>query len=509
MVKNILMAFVGFFMAVNAQAQQLVPMTYQEALAYIENPNSEIQQSLTELEQGNKVYQFINDQGDDSVGYVGQTFRQVLINDIKLVASSIARGDFSGDPETAYQTLDSYYSYDVNRLPVSSKAIYGKSKHLVTAKTAFVDEMSIYEGVFYSSIYPKTTNLQVKTAGVDNPGLNKTIKGWKSDDVNGVLIDANGDGQKSPEEFIRAIMRAIANNAASAQKSFKFANPGHGDQVIRHAAVTTQGIDLSQLLQKVLHGAVSFNQATSDYLSVDLKPGKGLTADNEDLFPNRPFTVLQHHWDEAFGYFGASRDYGHYHDGEIAQGYSRDSFDEENYGTFDKEISLEREKNFALAVNAGKRDVGAKDGQVDFSKTIFDSFLQGRHLIQNKPVGYLNYAQALSVVASVEWEKVIAASTIHYINEVLADYNKYGSNKFKFTNLAKHFSEMKGFALAPQFSTKSPMSSQQFEVLHNLLGDKPILPGQTAAEDYQDKLLQARELFKLVYDFSQTNVENW
>ena len=106
----------------------------------------------------------------------------------------------------------------------------------------------------------------------------------------------------------------------------------------------------------------------------------------------KAYSSLEHHWDEAFGYFGAARDYSGYTDADIKTGGSKDT-------NGDGVIDLLSEKNYGLSINAAKRDLGAKDASTDFTGGAITAFIQGRHLIGAKPEGYAATLASLGVVA--------------------------------------------------------------------------------------------------------------
>ena len=93
-----------------------------------------------------------------------------------------------------------------------------------------------------------------------------------------------------------------------------------------------------------------------------------------------------------------------------------------------------------------------------------------------------------------------------------------------FESLARHWGEMKGFALGLQFSPFSPfrLESEDATVddlkeLLSLMGDAPVLPNGTqlgvafegGVEGYQEDLLSARRILQDTYDFSESNVNGW
>ena len=65
-----------------------------------------------------------------------------------------------------------------------------------------------------------------------------------------------------------------------------------------------------------------------------------------------------------------------------------------------------------------------------------------------------------------QWRSV-AATAVHYINDVLADMadfdttNNVFADTDNFKDLAKHWGEMKGFALGLQFSPWSPFAADK------------------------------------------------
>jgi hypothetical protein len=112
------------------------------------------------------------------------------------------------------------------------------------------------------------------------------------------------------------------------------------------------------------------------------------------------------------------------------------------------------------------------------------------------------------------WEKCIAATVVHYINDTLSDMEKFGTAEYSFEDHAKHWSELKGFSLGLQFNPKSPMNEgTRFVDFHALIADAPVLPddagGQTAIDAYKTDLTAARDVIQQAYGFSQANVDGW
>ena len=140
------------------------------------------------------------------------------------------------------------------------------------------------------------------------------------------------------------------------------------------------------------------------------------------------------------------------------------------------------------------------------------------------------------------WEKAVAATVVHYINDSLADID----SNAPINDLAKHWSEMKGFALGLQFNTRSPLHDDSyvqsycygkaghgdvqfglteddcadgnvlgagyvfrpqevgFARFHYYVGDSPL-----GGMGYTTSLGRARDLLQTAYGFAQEDVDNW
>ena len=86
--------------------------------------------------------------------------------------------------------------------------------------------------------------------------------------------------------------------------------------------------------------------------------------------------------------------------------------------------------------------------------------------------------------------------------------NKFGTPDYSFATHAKHWGEMKGFALGLQFNPHSPVSDSDFDTIHNLFGDAPVLSNASAEEieSYRADLITARSLMGTAYGFDADNL---
>ncbi len=326
------------------------------------------------------------------------------------------------------------------------------------------------------------------------------------------LVGWGAPGQLSPEGLVYTWIGALEAQAIARANGDVPVGPD--GLPIAAVYVSPEGLDYQQLIAKFLGVAISFSQGADDYLDDDLE-GKGILADNTAPGGDGvAYTALAHHWDEAFGYFGAARDYGDYTDAEIAGKGGREGWGPGGHDTDgDGAIDLQAEINFGHAVNAGKRDVGAVSG-IDLTGEAWAGFLRGRAIIHAAKgpldadaMAELKVARDQAVAA---WEGALMATAIHYINAVLADMQAFDSADYNFLNHAKHFSELKGFAFAPQFNPRSPLSAADFARLHSLIGDRPVLPGDPAAASaYAASLTEARTLLGEAYGFAAEDVAAW
>jgi hypothetical protein len=303
----------------------------------------------------------------------------------------------------------------------------------------------------------------------------------------------------SPESLVRHWIGEIDDAAVA-----RALGTVEGDAVY----TTADGVDRQQLLQKFLTGAVTFSQGADDYLDWGTE-GKGLLADNtEAAGEGKAYSALEHAWDEGFGYFGANRTYGLMDAAEIkAQGRQ----DADGNGMID----LNSEYAWGASMNAAKRDVGATV-QTDMVGDAWLGFHGGRAIIaaadgalsEDDMAALEEHAQ----LAVSTWEMAVAATVIHYINDMNGDLEAAGTDAYSFNDYAKHWGEAKGFGLWFQFNPHSLMTDSDFAELHDLLGQTApgYVPGGAGDQvTYTNGLMAARDLICTTYAFEADNCSNW
>lgn len=324
------------------------------------------------------------------------------------------------------------------------------------------------------------------------------------------FMDFQGwEGQISAEGLLFDLMDQLADQAFALSEGTAPVNPM--DDSALPVYVTPEGLDLKQLIQKFLLMGITYAQAADDYLDDDPAneaDKKGLFASNT-LSEGKSYTGLEHVWDEGFGYFGAAADYDQYTDEQLSDGLQRDS-------DGDGVINVLREYNFGASINAAKRDKGSADSaKTDFTQATFDAFVEGRTLIVNAgeevSTEELDAIRVQRDIVLENWEKAIAATVVHYINDTLQEMEKHtaATGDYSHTEHAKVWSELKGFSLGFQFNRNSPMmEGTLFVDFHELVGNAPVLPSASEEDfaQYKADLVSARDILQSAYDFADANM---
>ena len=187
------------------------------------------------------------------------------------------------------------------------------------------------------------------------------------------------------------------------------------------------GVEHVQLIEKGLMGAVFFYQATNVYFG----SGK-MDVDNTnpvDVGASKYYTKMQHHWDEAFGYFGAPSDF------------------------------LSNTSNLRFwAKYCDKRNL-----QLTSNTIIMNAFLTGRTAIINKDLTTRD--QQISIISNM-WEKVSAAQAVAYLDGAKG---YFGNDNAKFLHeLSEAYAFILSLKYAPSGSTITP--AQVDNILNTHIG---------------------------------------
>jgi hypothetical protein len=185
-----------------------------------------------------------------------------------------------------------------------------------------------------------------------------------------------------------------------------------------------QGQEWTQLIEKGLMGACFMYNISSVYLAsgkMDVN-----NADPVDPTAGKYYTTMEHHWDEAYGYF-------------------TDAVDYPDNGT----------NRFW-----GKYAFG-REGTLSSATKISEAFRLGRAAISNDN---MVVRDAQIEVINRELERVAAGTAIHYLNDAITDF---GDDALRNHEL----SEFKAFLQAAQFIAGTSVTTAEVEHLLEDLGE--------------------------------------
>ena len=239
------------------------------------------------------------------------------------------------------------------------------------------------------------------------------------------------------------------------------------------------GMDYTQLISKFAMGAVFYNQAVNSYLGSKMEVGQ--KPNNKPYKDGAYYTGKEHSWDEAFGYWGSAA---HALTLSAEQNYNvakkKDMASADFNG--DGVVDVYSEYTYAHAYYASSYDKG---GKTNYQATINQAFIDGRGIITDANGRNLNFSERTALLAERDtirnnWEKVIAESVFKYAGSVYKDIvaletivGANGDTADAFRTYAKHWVELKGFALALQCGPTN--LGDNAEKMNRMMGFGPVL----------------------------------
>tara|TARA_B100001093_G_scaffold47148_1_gene40076 strand:+ start:467 stop:1630 length:1164 start_codon:yes stop_codon:yes gene_type:complete len=193
------------------------------------------------------------------------------------------------------------------------------------------------------------------------------------------------------------------------------------------------GVEYTQIIEKGLMGAVFYYQAAESYT----REGKiGDAVDNVIITPNEG-TDMEHHWDEAFGYFGVPTDL--------------------TVANFDTKLDAGEVRYHGKYAGVGQ------DAGLNTVGKVMNEFIKGRFGISNND--YTMRDQAASQLRA-EWEMVIATTAIHYLNEAQSNFSD--------ETLRNHeLSEALAFIMSLHYNSDKLMSSTEINTILDYFKETP------------------------------------
>ena len=187
--------------------------------------------------------------------------------------------------------------------------------------------------------------------------------------------------------MIEGYMDSLATLSATTRVGVEDGGPGKGG-VLRNGDKTylqsATGIEYAQMIEKSIMTATFYYQITQGYLSPEkigdqVDNTTPVVKDGVNLF----YTTMEHHWDEAFGYFSTRTDF--------------------PVNVKDNGVFLAKYSN-------------SRDAVLGSNNRIMNAFLKGRAAIANNDLKIKN---AMVEVIKRELERVVAGSAIHYLNDAV------------------------------------------------------------------------------------------
>lgn len=221
----------------------------------------------------------------------------------------------------------------------------------------------------------------------------------------------------------------------------------------RSVLVNANGQEYKELIEKGLMAAVFLHQITNVYLSPDK-----MSVDNASKVEGKNYTAMEHHWDEAFGYFGATT-------------------------LSPTDATGER----FWAKYARKSGADKSNGKIDTPKNIIKAFIKGRDAISRKDY-VTRDAQVGEVIKQLEL--VVATTAISYLNGTIANFNDAAMRSHQ---LSEAYGCIWGLNYINYLHRK--ISKNEIDTLLEILGTNFF-------EITNDKLVNTRNKLAEVYDLS-------
>jgi hypothetical protein len=307
------------------------------------------------------TYTFVDASGNSTVDFNGQAQRLEMLTEM---SDYIKTANLSGTVLSASVIKDMYANNGVDWLDMDALGMDGSSKNLKSKTAASTGTADPAIQAYFESLMDDMAALSGTTVA-DNP--------TGGPGVGGVVVSTT-----NPSKMYL-------------QNAF-----GH---------------EYSQFIEKGLMGAVFYNQLTDYYFSegeMDVDNSVAVDADN-----GKYYTLMEHHWDEAYGYFTTATDY-------PSNGADR----------FWGKYTADRE------------------GLMGSASIIQTAFLTGRAAISNND---LNTRDAQIDIIRTELERVAAATAIHYLNGALENIADHAIRNHELSE-AFMFMDALGYGHNPAYS---------------------------------------------------------
>jgi hypothetical protein len=269
--------------------------------------------------------------------------------------------------------------------------------------------------------YMKTGNAGASISATQLQAMYENNYTWNNAALNGSTKQlanklADGEGPFFGDLFNQ--VEAISNSTQPGSNGTPgLVTSGSGT---RTYMMNAEGLEPLQMIEKGTMGALMTYQITQVYLGTDK-----MNVDNTTVTPGKG-TDMQHHWDEAFGYWGVPNNYG-------TSGF-----------TFEKGSAYDR---------FWGEYCNGRDPFIQSNSRLMKAFIKGRDAINRKD--YDARDAAITEIRGV-FSEIAAATAIHYFNAAL---NNFGDDALRNHTLTEGL----GFLYGLQFNPAKKVSTTDIE----------------------------------------------
>jgi hypothetical protein len=334
------------------------------------------------------TYAFVDENNNNTVSMNGQEQRLEMLSEMVVYLKT---ANTSGTAVSESQLKAMYANAAYTWTDAGALGMTGSSKQLKSKTAASAGSADPAIQLYFENLMDSIAAISATTAmGVDDGGNNQA----------GVVLSSNGTSKYLMDQ---------------------------------------NGHEFTQLIEKGLMGAVFYNQISAVYLS----PAK-MNVDNitpVDPAAGKHYTTMEHHWDEAYGYFTSAVDFPTNGTDRFWSKYANG-----------REAVLGSATNLSLAFRTGRAAIANDDMAV---------------------------RDAQIAVIREELEDVCAGTAIHYLNGAISN--------FADDALRNHeLSEASAFIQDLIYGHNASITAAQIQTVFDLIGDdyyEVTVAGLTAARD--------------------------
>ncbi len=287
-----------------------------------------------------------------------------------------------------------------------------------------------YSGQTYRLMMLEEMIDYMKTARVSGTVLSSTELKNMFSNTGSPFSDAslNSSGKQLKNkcyDLDQTLIESYMDSIASASQSSTVGSNGIAGIVISSSDATkkyvlgSNGFDYTEMIEKGIMGGVFYYQAINTYL-------ENISVDDNNTVTAGEGTAMEHHFDEAFGYFGVPTD------------FPTNNTDVLFWGEYCNDL----------------------DGVLGSNAKLMNAFLAGRAAISNKD--YTTRDEKIIVIRE-NWDALIAAAAIHEINESIEYFSDDAVRNHT-------LSEFLGFVYSLKYNIHAKITSAQITEVTSHIG---------------------------------------